>query len=372
MVDINLIGDDNIGEEKTEDKSEENSIESDQVDELSQTHSMETHELAFEERTETFDTTRTAAFSRGAGYSSSLRILMIAGGVVVVAGLLWLFVLRDDPAGDPAQVADATPIAQDASQPELGATQQPDTEGSVEGQAGEPVSPAATGAERSTADAEAGLSPSTPAPADIVSNVSSDYFSESVLAIKSVTEVLGTVGADLNTSLLSYAGQKIRYEFIGSTQLSSGDIASELNQRFGSTDFSVLSERDVTIDGQALKKVLISGTASNFGIGNGQVSGTVESWDVSRIESWLRARADQSGLEIRQLKSQQGRMADGYMKRPLVMRLLGDGASLSNFMEALSDQKINVEMAKILVLSPAAASFGDQSLLLVLNMFVYE
>ncbi|MCG8606199.1 hypothetical protein MJD09_14585, partial [bacterium] len=76
MVDINLIGDDNIGEEKTEDQTQENTTESDQVDELSQTNNMETHELAFEERTETFDTTRTAGFSRG-GYSSSLRILMI-------------------------------------------------------------------------------------------------------------------------------------------------------------------------------------------------------------------------------------------------------------------------------------------------------
>ncbi|MCG8608163.1 hypothetical protein MJD09_24660, partial [bacterium] len=132
------------------------------------------------------------------------------------------------------------------------------------------------------------------------------------------------------------------------------------------------SERDVTIDGQALKKVLISGTVSNFGIGNGQVSDVVESWNVSRVESWLRASANQNGLEVRQLKSQQGRMADGYMKRPLMMRLVGDEASLSRFMETLSDQKINVEIAKILVLSSVAASLDDQSLILVLNMFVYE
>ena len=83
MVDINLIGDDKTGEEE-------------RVDDFTQTTSMDTQELAFEERTETFDTTKTAGFAQKRSYSSLVSTLIIVVVIVLLGGAAWFFLNRGD------------------------------------------------------------------------------------------------------------------------------------------------------------------------------------------------------------------------------------------------------------------------------------
>lgn len=381
MVDINLIGEDNIGEEKTREDlqdvpdvaqeiTQEAPLGTEPVDELSQTSSLDTQELAFEERTETFDTTKTAGFAHGRN-PSSLNILMIAGGIVLVAGLLWFFIFRDSTTGEQPLEAQTTPT-QDTGEPDPVAAQPANTESDVADLGSLEELPTDAPTESTSGRTIVDRPVVTEAPAqEPARSIPGDFSAKSAMAIESVTEVLGSLGSSLNTTLLSYAGQKIRFEFVASVQRNANEIAAQFNQRFGSVDFTVLSEREVSVAGQAMKKVLVSGTVSSIGQVNGR-SGVLESWDVRRIENWVRSTADQFGLEIRQLKSQKGNMSDGHMKTPLLARLTGSKASLVDFMEAMSSQRLNIELTKILLVSPDMVTFSDERLILVLSMFVHE
>ncbi len=88
MVDINLIGDDKTGE--TEDTEH-----TDRIEDFTQTSSMDTQELAFEESTETFDTTKTAAFAQRRSYSSLISTAIILLVIVLAGWGIYFFMFKD-------------------------------------------------------------------------------------------------------------------------------------------------------------------------------------------------------------------------------------------------------------------------------------
>ncbi|MFQ5676366.1 MAG: hypothetical protein ACE5G1_10750, partial [bacterium] len=100
MVDINLLGDDRTGTGTGE------TDDTDHVEEFTQTSSMDTQELAFEERTETFDTTKTAGFAHRRSYSSLLSTMIILAVIVLLGWGIYFFMFRDKGTPTGTQLAD--------------------------------------------------------------------------------------------------------------------------------------------------------------------------------------------------------------------------------------------------------------------------
>lgn len=373
MVDINLIGDDKTGEEE-------------RVEDFTQTSSMDTQELAFEERTETFDTTKTAGFAQKRSYSSLISTLIIFAVIVLLGGAIYFFMFKDDGATEQVDIPTFIPESEDIAEttpPEEDFTSQPPVEEDAESEPDlaqgqqqpqstfEPPTPTET--EQAPTEPPKSTTP-PPAPrttrTESPTPTSTQFLSSSKSAVQSVTNLMTSVPSNLNTTLLSYAGQRLRIEFVANTSAEANDFTDRLSQYFGSGNFTVLSESQVATNGRSVEKVLVSGRTAT----DGRVSGNerIEFLTLQQAKDWINSSARQNGLDVRQVNSQPDFYTSGYQKTPILARLYGSQSSLVAFLEAMAAKNMNVELTKILLVSPDMATYSDDNLVMVLNMFLYE
>jgi len=142
-----------------------------------------------------------------------------------------------------------------------------------------------------------------------------------------------------------------------------------LNQSFGSGNFSVVSENQIASNGRGLDKVLITGTMS--GRARGSNDGA-QFLSLSQAENWIKQTAGQFGLDLRQVQTHQGSYVTDYQRTPIMLRVYGSQSSLVGFLGEISAQSINVELTKLLLVSPDMVSHSDENLVLIINMFLYE
>lgn len=358
MVDINLIGDEQTGEEKTR--------EEERLEDFAQTSSMDTQELAFEERTETFDTTKTGAFPHRRSYSPFVSVLIIVIVIVFLGGVIYYFMFGDDsseqtdlPQFIPESESVVESIPAESEQSTSSLETEPESELETAMQDEPPVDLGDTGS----------ISRPSSGTREPINPISSQYLSNSVWSIQTVTDLLSSIPANLNCTLLSFAGQRLRMEFVSASASDARDFAANLNQNLGSGSFSILSESQVATNGRSFEKVLISGRIARK---TQNIRGSVEAMDLDEFRNWVRTTGQQFGVQVRQINVQQGASADGYTRIPILMRIFGDKASLVAILEAIASQRLNVELTKILLVSPDMISYSDDQLMLVVNLFLYE
>ncbi len=380
MVDINLIGDDKTGEEE-------------RVDDFTQTSSMDTQELAFEERTETFDTTKTAGFSQKRNYSSLIATLIIMAVIILLGTSIYFFMFSDDEAEQasipdfPAS-SDEVVSTEPVDDPELRELEQQFAEDIQDFEQGESAEqPAGTSSEPVAAPEVSQPSQQPPArqpepartqqPAPTrtqparssTTPVNAGFVAASHEAVESVTTLLSQVPSDLSTTLLSYTGQRVRMELVAGSSTSARNFAQRLNQTWNGANFEVVSESQVEGNGAFLEKALISGRIAGA---SNSANGGVRFMTLAQAKDWLNQTARQFGLNVRELKTQPGTRDGGYQKTPVVARVYGNQSSLVGFLEEMSNQSVNLELVKILLVSPDMLNYTDDNLILVLNMLLYE
>src|SRR3990172_2098364 len=219
MVDINLIGDDKTGEEE-------------RLDDFTQTSSMDTQELAFEERTETFDTTKTAGFAQKRSYSSLVSTLIIVAVIILLGGSIYFFMFSGNGATDNSQVdiVDTPPPAEDTPQSDSDAelaklekefaadlaTTKPEQKQDQPAIQSIPDKVVQQPAKQQKPAITKRVEPE-PEISQNIRPVSSDFLSNSKAAVQAVTKLISSVPSNLNTTLLSYTGQHVRVEFVAGT-----------------------------------------------------------------------------------------------------------------------------------------------------------
>lgn len=388
MVDINLIGDDKTGEE-------------DRVEDFTQTSSMDTQELAFEERTETFDTTKTTGFARRRSYSTLVSSLIIIAAVILLGGAIYFFVLDNDPAqqddmmalNEPVQEpSETSPPAQDPQasnfdeesffediEGETGQTPEEPTESQTQSPpVQEPVREESQPEETTSSPSSRSTQPSTtpqprpttpqPTPSRRPSAASLPVALNTAEAVETVTSLMGSVPSALSTTLLSYAGERVRFEFVADSPSAARNFTDQLGQFFGAGNYSVVSEAQVANNGQSLDKVLISARVP--GSGASATGATIMS--LSEAKDWFSSTCSEFGLSLRDMNSQPAIRSGQYDKTPILLRINGAQSSIISFLRELAADNINVEIAKILLASPDMVSYSDENLVLVLNLFLYE
>ncbi|MFQ5601817.1 MAG: GspMb/PilO family protein [bacterium] len=365
MVDINLIGDDKLGDEK--------SGEEERVDEFTQTSSMDTQELAFEERTETFDTTKTAGLTQKRSYSSLISTLIIMSVIILLGWAIYYFMFQSTELENPAEIPQIIPESAtvednltDETEPfsmDTGDENVTDEDPNLVERETRPLPPA------TTEDVPV-ANPPTSTVRESSNPLANQLAASSSLAIKTVTDILTAIPPTLNTTLLSYAGRRLRFEFVAASTQQANDYTQQLNQYFGRNNFSVLSENQITGNGQGFEKVLVSASVS--GSGDADAGGFVDFVNVNQFNDTIKSLASRAGLQIRQLKSLPSRLSDGFMKVPILMRLNGSKAGLLDFFADLEAQSLNIELTKVLIVSSDRTNFSDENLVLVINLNIYE
>ncbi len=379
MVDINLIGDDKTGE--TGDIGP-----TDRIEDFTQTSSMDTQELAFEESTETFDTTKTAGFAQRRSYSSLISTAIILLVIVLAGWGIYFFMFKDK--GDTQQAGFTLPLdsgtfvenmpADEDNTLDFSAGENTDrgTDLDPEFQQFEQQQESAVVQEpvrqpESDPQPQRQVVDSPPArtPTVALTPVASQFLLNSRNAVQGVTNVLSSVPPNLNVTLLSYTAQRVRIEVVASSASEARDYANVLNQNFGSGNFSVVSENQIAANGSGLERVLITGTMS--GSGGGSPDGA-QFLSLSQAQNWIKQTAGQFGLDLRQVQTHQPSYVTDYQRTPIMLRVYGTQSSLVGFLGEISAQSINVELTKLLLVSPDMVSHSDENLVLVINMFLYE
>lgn len=379
MVDINLIGDDKTGTGETDD--------TERVEDFTQTSSMDTQELAFEERTETFDTTKTAGFTQRR--SSSVVSTLIILTVIALLGFgVYFFMFKDKGGSGQTQFAqfpedtqdfvENLPQEEDANldfAEELNSEPESDLDTGFQQQAQqqeqtpiqEPVQQPISRQPQRQPTRE--VEPPTPSnlPGADLTPIASQFLSNSKEAIQAVTNVLSVTPSNLNVTLLSYTAQNVRMEVVANSASDARDFANVLGQNFGG-NFSVVSENPVPSNGTTKDKVLITGTMSS----GGRSSGGAQFLSLSQAQNWFRQSVAQFGLELRQISALSSSFVTDYQRTPILLRVYGSQSSLVSFLEEISAQSINVELTKILMVSPDMVTHSDDNLVLVLNLLLYE
>lgn len=363
MVDINLIGDDQPGEEKTS--------EEDRVEQFTQTSSMDTQELAFEERTETFDTTKTGGFPHRRSYSSFASVLIIVSVIIILFFAVYWFMFRGDDTGELTEMPQFIPESESVVETIPSDTEQQIFETESQSQSNIDANIPETQAEPEDLSTNINTPPiSQPSTSNRMplDAASSQYLSNTLTAIQTVNDVLSTVPPNLSATLLSYTGKRLRMELVGASKSATKSFAATLNQSFGG-NIEIQSESQVASNGGSLERVLLSGSiASN----PGNLSGGVESFDVDQLKSWIQVNGKQFGLQVRPIKVLRSTSANGMTRIPVQVRLLGKKNSILGFLEAISSQRLNVDIAKILLVSPDMVTYRDDELALVLYMFLSQ
>lgn len=371
MVDINLIGDDK-GEEKEE-----------RTDEFSQTSSFDTQEFTTEDKTETFDTTKTVDYSfKGKSFLSNFSALIIFGIIILLGGAAYFFLTGDKKSGqeqlttfpeNPEEVVETIP-----SKPES-ETESPSST-SISSAEIESSTPSTTEIELSrpsTTDIES----STPSTREIEPSrvstrtetagpITSQIISTSKTAVNSVTSIMSTMPSNLHTTLISYTGNRLRLEFLAPTKTTANEFSNQLTQNAGIGNFVVLSEDQVATDGQSFEKVLMSGTMTNNELAS-SVS-AVNFINSDEAKDWFQQTARQYDLNIREFKSHRASIVEGYEKIPIFVRIFGSKSSLMDFLNVFANQNLNIELTKILLVSSDMINFLDDNLFLVMNLYLYQ
>ncbi|MFQ6112644.1 MAG: archaellin/type IV pilin N-terminal domain-containing protein [bacterium] len=358
MVDINLIGDDK-GEEKEE-----------HLDDFTHTSSMDTQELTFEERTETFDTTKTAGYTLKRGYSSLVSTLIILGVVILLGAAVYFFLFSGDRRTGQANLPTIKGKVDESVETVPAETQEPEVSTSItesESEANiEPEPELESGAEKGVET----MPSSMPSSRESLEPLASRILTTSRSAIQTVTDVMSMIPSNVNTTLLSYAGKRMRLEFVASTASQAQAFTNLLTQSFGPGNFTVLSESQVASNGKSFEKVLLAGSIASDG--RALSTGRVEFMNPEQAKNWVQNTSNQYGLQIRQFQSHQGTFVDGYLKTPILIRIFGSKSSVVGFLEEIAVEGLNVEITKILLVSPDMISFSDETLMLVLSLFLYQ
>lgn len=352
MVDINLIGDDKGGEEK------------ERVDEYSQPPDFDTQELATEDKTETFDTTKSLDYSfKGRSYTSKLSTFIIIGIIVLLGGAAYFFLKGNDRGSQ-----------------EVITTLPEDAEGlveTIEGTESETEPPTSSTPEISELESEPESKSEPPIETSIPSTMSgnldpmtSKIISDSKSAVSTVTSIMTTVPSNLSTTLLSYTGQRVRLEFVAPTKTDANEFTNRLTQNSAGGNFVVVSKAHVASDSRPFEKVLVSGSLSNNELTS--FDGGVKSMNSEEAKAWFQQTARQYGLRVRDYKVFRASFVTGYEKIPIFVRIFGSKSSLIDFLNEFSAQNLNIELAKILFVSPDMVNFRDDNLVLVLNLYLYR
>jgi flagellar basal body-associated protein FliL len=359
MVDINLIGDD-----KGEEKEQEN------VDDFAHTSSLDTQELTFEERTETFDTTKTAGYTLKRSYSSLISTLIIFGVVILLGGAVYFFLFTGDKKPTQSSLPSFQGNVEEFVEPVPSETSEPDQSISIaESEAGTQIETEPEFEAEPETRVET-VPPSRPPVSQSLDPLTERILSTSSSAIQVVTDLIAMVPANLNVTLLSYTGKRMRVEFVASTTSEAQNFIDLLNRNFSTGNFTVVSESQVATDGRSLDKVLLAGSV----VSNRATSSAagVEILNLEQAKTWIQSTSKQYGLQIREIRSHQGTFMDGYLKIPVLVRIFGNKQAVVGFLDEIAVQGLNIELAKILLVSPDMTNYSDDSLMLVMNLFLYQ
>lgn len=361
MVDINLMGDD-AGEK--EEKRE-------RADEFTEPSTVDTGEFSFEDKTDTFDTSKTVDYSfKSRSFASNLTTFAIFGVIILLGAAAYYFLFRgDEPTTPPQRLTQEPPQFVETDPQETEPQEDPQTARQETPPLDrQPEPEPEPQREPESRPAERRPSP-TPGPTSTRS-LPRGTVSTSNAALDVARGVIASTPENINLTLLSYAGRRLRLEFVAPTESRARGFVDELSRTYAGANFVVLSESRVASNGQGWQKVLLSGNV-NGGAG-GSVQAGAQMLDLSSCKAWFERMANTYRLQIKEFKSHNATFSEGFEKIPVFLRIYGSKASLTRFLEEMSNQSLNLEITKVLLISPDMASYSDDNLLLVLNTFLLQ
>ncbi len=366
MPNINLIGEDEEEEKKQPEVPQEESATQPQESGSSfadETFSLDTREFAPEKEPQKpqftekeppkvttpppdlTSYTRPRRGSRATGF--------LVGGFLVVALAVILFWKLQKKEGTVATPGETPPSQQ--------------VEARAGGQAGETKPVTEQPGQQAQAEQPARTAASTP-PA-VPQGVPS-YASEAAEITAAAVGMLQVLPEDVNFTLLSFTGGRFLIEYVAPTRTAALAFPDMISNSLPVEQTRILTQEQVTADGQSLQKVLLQGSVALGSLAAPEKP--VQYLDIAGLRRAVARLARSSGLRLRSVETRQGLVDDGFELIPIDFRFSGKKANAASFLGALGQAGLNLRLGKLVLVSTDRRGLSDEEVNLALNANLFR
>ncbi|MBN2008653.1 hypothetical protein JW960_04815 [candidate division KSB1 bacterium] len=353
MVDINLLGDEKPDQDSTE--SSEGYTDSygpDTNDDLGPSQDYGDADL---------DETLYGAYTQ----TSSKKAVFIGTGIIVVAAIAvgayyFLVMKKGKPAAKPPVVTEQpqtqpqqTP--QQAQQPAI--TQQAPQQQQQTPQTSTNVSQPAT--------------QTPPPPPPVADNVPPHIRSIVVSnqqGVRTIEAILSTIPQNVKATLIQYRDGDFLIDVHGSSSSNLGAMNSRFQQSIPNGSVKMVSQESRQLQGREYQQALFQGSISSGASGRISAPSFVS---VDQVRSAFKSSCSQVGLSLKEFDVKREISTSQFVKTPILFKAIGTKDAALNFLNAIIQQNMNVNLAKIVFTTPVR-DLNDQSVNLILNLEIYQ
>lgn len=362
MVDINLLGEDESGEERQRDESFAKTvsldepykkIEDDDAASFTKQEPLAQKGFGRETAAPSFSRRPAESYSGGGEGSSRTKAYFIVLGLILMAltAVFFLFPRERKKAGDltanmpPAEEVveeqpNTTPFDSSAmmTDPNLAnTTEQPST----------------------TTDPGATTTTTEPDLSSALSPMEKQQLSSTKLAVTTVRALANSLSGANDFTLIAYHGNhRFFAEFRSTSAQDASGVANMLKQNAGALDAKTVSQSD-----EAMSRALVRGEMDPQA-GGIILTGTLNTMSASEFTEWLKQQGANNSLRLQRLSTGSSTGAGV----PIQVHFAGAKSDMMAFLSALENANINVSVNKIIVSPSDRRSLSTENLDLVLQL----
>lgn len=190
--------------------------------------------------------------------------------------------------------------------------------------------------------------------------------------INTVSDILNTIPANLNFTMISYNDGKFLLEFLAGTDSEIDQVNSQLQQNLYSANVNVLSKDNRNIQNRRFRQALVNGNV-DMSQGAGQLGNLQEPiyLNATDLKNQISMICQQSGLTMRQFDVGVEKTEGQFMILPIKFKAVGQKANIITFLRQLLNANLNISFSKIALIA-SEVDLNDSTVTLVLNINSYR
>ena len=191
--------------------------------------------------------------------------------------------------------------------------------------------------------------------------------------IANVSRLLSILPQNLKLSVLRYSHGNFIIESRSKTGDPISDFRIQFKQAFPAGSIKEANAERKRVRGSSFQQGVISGAVS-------EVSIWTRSEDLAQlnyiseleIQARIRSSCERSGLKLKKLDVGKGSAKDNYKMNLVKISAAGNSDMAIRFLQGLNDQKLNLNVSKIVLVASNFLSFNDENVNLFVDMELFN
>lgn len=190
--------------------------------------------------------------------------------------------------------------------------------------------------------------------------------------ISTVSEILNTIPANVNFTLISYSDGTFLLDFLAPGDPDITIVSNQLQQNLASAEVNVLSKESRNINNRQFRKALVNGTV-DFAQRAGNLTNPREPTylNSTELQNQLSTICRQTGLTIKKFYTGLEKADGEFLILPVQFKAIGQKGSIAAFLQQLLTQNMNISFSKISLIADDF-NLTDPNITVLLNIGLYR